>query len=158
MDKTSEPLALAAEAQSVQDVSPHVDDLRREFGADSYHESADGEWRVDIRRPDLTQEENDRRGRKFIDMSRQRVSRASEVSEAREARRGGDVAVVSPAGDVQVIPARRENGVAMKAGFRPVIKYGRRRRRYRIEDINPNPSAPLRTWAEIQEAQRGDSA
>lgn len=157
MDRTSEPKALAAEAAEVRSVSPHVDDLIKEFGSDSYHERPDGEWRVDIRRPDLTQEENDRRGRKFQDMCRPRVAKARDVSFAREARRN-DVVVVGPQGDIRQVPANRESKIAQKSGFRPLIKYGRRRKRYRFDDVKDNPSRPLRTWAEIQEERGGDSA
>ena len=122
MDR-SQALQLGAESASVEAKAPDRDAMVAEFGKDSHVTMPDGSWRVYSRRPDLTQYENDLRGKRMVEMMRDRNEKAREVSLARDAR-SEKVAYIASDGHVSHVSPQDEHEVARKGG-KPIIRWGR---------------------------------
>lgn len=141
--------AVVASERKVLDASPKKEDWVGTFGRDGLVEHEDGTWEYHYKRPDLTAYENERRAKLAEGLYAGKVEASIEASYERESRTE-TVPVRRADGMVDMIPAKHEDAVARKGRALPVIRWGRRRTRYRASDLMNLPSKPLKSAAEIR--------
>ena len=129
MSKDHEPPAAdliteAHEQDAIRNAGPDRASLIREFGRSAYSEKPNGDWQVAIRKPDLSQAENDRRGKRFVSMYGRRIERERERSFRREASQAS-VAMRRADGLITHAPPEHESRIAAKGGVHAVRYWGR---------------------------------